>query len=143
MLVDRLQQRRKELGYTIKYVAQEAKQPERTVSRIFSGETPSPGVDTLYAIAAVLELTLDELVAGTNSVVGGKDYKHLLEENIALTDEVERLGNELALIRAENSVLNDKVVVLSAENDLLRIKLEHKEEIISLHNYYNKLKSNT
>lgn len=143
MWLDRLQQRRKELNYTIKYISQESKLPERTVTRIFSGETLSPSVDTLYAIATVLELTLDELVAGTNSVVGGKDYRHLLEENITLTNEVERLSGELALINAENSVLNDKVGVLSAENDLLRIKLEHKEEIIALHNYYNKLKSGT
>ena len=143
MWLDRLQQRRKELNYTIKHISQESKLPERTVSRIFSGETLSPSVDTLYAIAAVLELTLDELVAGTNSVVGGKDYRHLLEENITLTNEVERLSSELALINAENSVLKDKVGVLTTENDLLRIKLEHKEEIISLHNYYNKLKSGT
>ena len=143
MWLDRLQQRRKELNYTIKHISQESKLPERTVTRIFSGETLSPSVDTLYAIAIVLELTLDELVAGTNSVVGGKDYRHLLEENITLTDEVERLSGELALINAENAVLKDKVGVLSAENDLLRIKLEHKEEIIALHNYYNKLKSGT
>ena len=143
MWLDRLQQRRKELNYTIKHISQESKLPERTVTRIFSGETLSPSVDTLYAIAIVLELTLDELVAGTNSVVGGKDYRHLLEENITLTNEVERLSGELALINAENSVLKDKVGVLSAENDLLRIKLEHKEEIIALHNYYNKLKSGT
>lgn len=143
MWLDRLQQRRKELNYTIKHISQESKLPERTVTRIFSGETLSPSVDTLYAIATVLELTLDELVAGTDSVVGGKDYRHLLEENITLTDEIERLSGELALINAENSVLKDKVGVLTAENDLLRIKLEHKEEIISIHNYYNKLKSGT
>ena len=141
MLIDRLQQRRKELNYTIKYIAQESKQPERTVTRIFSGETLSPGVDTLYAIATVLELTLDELFAGTNSVVGNKHYADLIRENAEFTNEIERLNSELALINAEASVLKDKIGVLSAENDILRLKLEHKEEIIAVHNYYIRMKS--
>ena len=42
---------------------------------------------------------------------------------------------------AENAVLKDKVSNLSVENDVLRMKPEHKEEIIFLQNYYNKLKS--
>ena len=138
MWLDRIKERRKELNYTIKYISNEAKLPERTVSRIFSGETPSPCVDTLYGIAVVLGLSLDELLADSNIVVGGKSYRILCEENTNLTNEVERLNSALALISAENSMLKDKVGVLTAENDILRLKLEHKEEIISLHNYYMK-----
>ena len=141
MWLDRIKERRKELNYTIKYISNEAKLPERTVSRIFSGETLSPCVDTLYSIAVVLGLSLDELIADTNSVIGGKHYADLLKENADLINEVERLNSALALISAENSMLKDKVGVLTAENDILRLKLEHKEEIISLHNYYMK-KSN-
>lgn len=33
---------------------------------------------------------------------------------------------------------DDKVATLTAEIDLLRLKLEHKEELLALHNYYNK-----
>ena len=138
MWLDRIKDRRKELNYTIKYISQETKLPERTVTRIFSGETLSPSVDTLYSIAVVLGLSLDELLADTNSVVGGKHYADLIQENTELTNEVERLNSELALVIAESSVLKDKVGVLTAENGLLRLKLEHKEEIISLHNYYMK-----
>ena len=138
MWLDRIKDRRKELNYTIKYISQETKLPERTVSRIFSGETLSPSVDTLYGIAVVLGLSLDELLADTNSVVGGKHYADLMQENTELINEIERLNSELAMLSAENSVLNDKVGVLTAENGLLRLKLEHKEEIISLHNYYMK-----
>lgn len=142
MWLDIMKERRKELGYTIKYIAQEAPLPERTVSRIFSGETMSPSIDTLYAIAVVLDLSLDELLTGGNSVVSSKNYRVLQAENAELTNEIERLNSELALINAEASVLKDKIGVLSAENDILRLKLEHKEEIISIHNYYIKLKSN-
>ena len=138
MWLDRIKDRRKELNYTIKYISQETKLPERTVTRIFSGETLSPSVDTLYSIAVVLGLSLDELLADTNSVVGGKHYADLIEENTALMTEIERLNSELALVSVENSVLKDKVGVLTAENGILNLKLEHKEEIISLHNYYMK-----
>lgn len=138
MWLDIIKERRKELGYTVKYIAEESKLPERTVSRVFSGETALPYADTLYRIAIVLDLSLDELLADSKSVVGSKNYVVLHEENTKLTNEVEKLNGELALLSAENSVLKDKVGVLTTENDILRLKLEHKEEIISLHNYYMK-----
>ena len=138
MWLDILKEKRKELGYTIKHISQEAKLPERTVCRIFSGETPSPYADTLKRIADVLDLSLDEVFADSKAVVGGKHYAVLHEENETLTAEVERLNSELAILSAENTILKDKVGVITAENDILRLKLEHKEEIISLHNYYMK-----
>jgi transcriptional regulator with XRE-family HTH domain len=143
MWLDIIREKRKELGYSYKYVAEEAKSTERTVTRIFSGETKYPSVDTLYRIAVVLDLSLDDLLADSKSVVGGKNYVVLQEENELLTKEIERLSAELSLIGAENAVLKDKVVNLTAENDILRLKLEHKEEIISLHNYYINLKQNS
>ena len=136
MWLDIIRERRKELGYTIKHIAEETKLPERTVSRIFSGETPSPYADTLKRITDILDLSLDETLADTKSVIGSKHYIDLHEENERLTAEVERLNNELALVNAEMSVLKDKVVILNAENDILKLKLEHKEELLSLHNYY-------
>ena len=141
MWLDIIKERRKELGYTIKCVATKADLTERTTARVFSGDTPSPSADTLKRIAKALDLSLDYILADGNSVVGGKNYVELQEQNDTLTAEVERLNSELALISAENSVLKDKVGVLTTENDILRLKLEHKEEIISLHNYYIKLKS--
>lgn len=142
MWLDIIKERRKELGYTIKYIAQEAKLPERTVSRIFSGETALPYADTLYRIAVILDLSLDEILADSKAVVGGKNYVVLHEEVDTLSTEVERLNSELAIFSAENTMLKDKVGVLTAENDILRLKLEHKEEIISLHNYYIQMAKN-
>ena len=142
MWLDIIKERRKELGYSYKYIAEETKFPERTVARIFSGETKYPSVDRLYPIVVVLGLSLDDVLADSQSVLGGKNYIALHEENETLIAEVERLNSELALVNAENAVLKDKVGVLNAENDMLKLKLEHKEEIISLHNYYIKLKSN-
>ena len=109
--------------------------PERTVSRIFSGDTDNPYVDTLHRIVSVLGGSLDSIFADTKMVVGDSNL-------ITLQADVDRLNGELTIISAENAVLKDKVVNLTAENDILRLKLEHKEEIIALHNYYIKQKSN-
>lgn len=138
MWLEIIRERRKELGYSIKHVAEEAKLTERTTARIFSGETEEPYASNLYSIAVVLDLSLDDLLADGRAVVGSKKLAVLKEEKDALTAEVERLTAELALVAAENAVQKDKIVTLTAENDILRLKLEHKEEIIALHNYYNK-----
>ena len=138
MWQDRLNEKRKELGYSVKYVAQGVGKPERTVSRIFSGETPSPYVDTIKPIADFLDISLDEVFADSGAVVGGKKYAVLHAENENLTAEIERLNSELALVNVELAVQKDKVAVLTAENDILRLKLEHKDELLSLHNYYIK-----
>ena len=143
MWLDIIKERRAELGYTIKHISQEANLPERTVSRIFSGDTPSPYADTLKHITDVLGLSLDETLADTKSVIGGKNYIVLHEENERLTAkieelnaEIEKLSGEFALINTENIILKDKVGTFAAEIDLLRLKLEHKDELLSLHNYY-------
>ena len=117
-----------------KQIAEKTNLPERTVIRIFSGDTDNPYVDTLRRIVAVLGGTLDDLFAESKIVVGNQNLA-------ALQSEVERLTAENSMLAAENVILKDKNVTLSAENDLLRIKLEHKEEIISLHNYYKTLMS--
>ena len=137
-----LEEARKRLGYSYKYVAEESKTSEKTVTRLLTGATKAAPIDTVYRIASVLNLTLDDLFAESMSVIGGKHYIALQEENEALTKEVERLNAELTLVNAELAVLKDKVVTLSAESDLLRLKLEYKEEIIALHNYYIKFKAN-
>lgn len=133
MWLENLKELKKKTGLSAKQIADMANLPERTVVRIFSGDTPNPYVDTLYRIVGVLGGSLDDILADSKSVVGNKNLK-------VLQEEVDRLAAEAALINAENVMLKDKVGVLTAENDLLRLKLEHKEEIIALHNYYNSLK---
>ena len=133
MWLDNLKELKKTKGMSSKQIAEKTNLPERTVARIFSGDTDNPYVDTLVRIVGVLGGSLDDILADTKSVVGNKDLATLQEE-------VDRLNGEMAIMQAENAVLNTKVATLSAENDLLRLKLEHKEELLALHNYYNKLK---
>lgn len=135
MWLDNLKELKQETGMSSKQIAEATNLPERTVSRIFSGDTDNPYVDTLHRIVSVLGGSLDSILADTKVVVGNVGL-------ITLQSDIDKLNADITLLSAENSMLKDKVVNLTAENDILRMKLEHKEEIISLHNYYNKLKPN-
>ncbi len=135
MWLDNLKELKKAKGMSVKQIADATKLPERTVSRIFSGDTDNPYVDTLHRIVTVLGGSLDNILADTKTVVGSTNL-------ITLQEDLDRLNNESMLLQAENALLKDKVCTLTAENDMLRMKLEHKEEIISIHNYYIKKSNN-
>lgn len=142
MWLDNLKELKKAKGMSVKQIAEQTSLPERTVTRIFSGDTDNPYVDTLHRIVTVLGGSLDSILADTKVVVGGTNLITLQSDIDKLNGDIDRISGELALASAENAVLKDKVVNLTAENEILRLKLEHKEEIIALHNYYIKLKAN-
>lgn len=135
MWLDNLKELRKQKGNpTFKKIGEDANLPERTIARIFSGDTNNPYVTTIDLIAKALGGSLDEIFADTKVVVGNEKMAELQETINVVTAERD-------ILIAENVILKDKVVNLTAEIDLLKMKLEHKEEIINLHNYYNKVYS--
>ena len=44
---------------------------------------------------------------------------------------------EKDILVTEITMLKDKLACLTAENDMLKREIEHKEELINLHNYYH------
>lgn len=132
MWLDNLKNLKKAAGMSAKQIAEATNLPERTVTRIFSGDTENPYMDTLRRIVDVLGGSLDDLFVESKVRVANTDL-------IALQAEYDALSSEASNLRAENVRLNDKLSLLEAELDRLRLTLEHKEEIIALHNYYNKL----
>ncbi len=135
MWLDNLKELKKMKGMSVKQIADKTNLPERTVNRIFSGDTDNPYVDTLHRIVTVLGGSLDDILADTKVVVATESLVEVKEN--ATVIEAER-----DLITAENAILKDKVAALTAELDMVKMQLKHKEEIIALHNYYIKLKSN-
>ena len=135
MWSDKLKELKKQAGMSIKQIADKTNLPERTVSRIFSGDTDNPYVDTLHRIVTVLGGSLDDILTDTKVVVGDKNLATLQEDLAAAVAE-----RDLGI--AENTILKDKVAALTAENEMLKMQLMHKEELLALHNYYNKIKSN-
>ena len=133
MWLDNLKELKKEKNLSTKQLAEKSNLPEKTVTRILAGKTANPYMDTLDRLAVALGCTIGDILAGTKVVVG--------DENLAqLTTQLEATIAERDLVIAENAILKDKVSALSAENELLNMKLMHKEELLALHNYYNKLK---
>lgn len=134
MWLDNLKELKKKSGKTSKQIADETKIPESTVKRIFGGDTDDPYVSTIHRIVICLGGSLDHVLADTNAV--------LAPESLAEAKETARVAEaESDLIAAENKILRNKVAALTAEVELLNLKLAHKEELLALHNYYNKLKS--
>lgn len=133
MWLDNIKELKRNKGMSVKQIAEKTNLPERTVTRIFSGDTENPYVDTLHRIVTVLGGSLDDILADTKVVVGS-------ESLVSLQENVNVVSAERDLIVAENAILKDKVTALTSENELLRLQLKHKEELLALHNYYNKLK---
>lgn len=115
-----------------KQLAERSQVSEKTIKRMLTNRNYSTSIDTITRVAKALDTTLEDLFSDTDARVLGGNM-------VSVQEELQRVTAEKGILEAENSMLKDKVVALSAEIDLLRIKLEHKEEIISLHNYYNSL----
>lgn len=126
MWLDNLIELKKKSGLSSKQIAERTLLPERTVARIFHRETDSPTITTLIPIIKVLGGSFDEIFADTKAVIS----------NQTLID-----------ITTERDLLKDKVLELTVENEKLKMNIlhkdviiSHKDEIIALHNYYNKVK---
>ena len=120
---DRILEAKKEKGIKTKCMADYMQMPERTITRILSGKTQTPYVDTVIALGASVGLTPREIFSETGLVVGDQDLA-------VLQAEAERLLNEIADLNAEIERLKSQVTALTVENDLLHFKLEHWEELV-------------
>lgn len=119
-----------------KQIAEVTKLPERTVNRIFSGDTDNPYVDTLHRIVTALGGSLDDILADTKVVVASEtlvEVKETLEEVKGTANVMEA---ERDLIKVENERLKVENANMATELQLLKKELQHKEELLALHNYY-------
>jgi transcriptional regulator with XRE-family HTH domain len=136
MWLDNLKELKKSKGMSAKQIAEKTNLPERTVTRIFSGDTDNPYVDTLHRIVTVLGGSLDDILADTKVVVATEslvEVKETLEEvkGTATVMEAQR-----DLVKIENERLKVENANMATELQLLKKELQHKEELLALHNYY-------
>ena len=135
MWLDNLKELKKKAGMSTKQIAEKTRLPERTVNRILAGETDHPYADTLDIIVKALGYDLGDIFADTKVVVA-------TDELVEIKEAVDVVEAERDLILVENEMLKTKNAAMATEIELLKKELQHKDEIIAIHNYYNKLKPN-
>ncbi len=116
MWLDNLKELKKRTGMTAKAIAKQANLPDATVENVLAGTVKNPRIDTIRQIVTALGGSLDEIFAESGAVIGDQKLSKLQEERDALIIEISKE-------RAENAKL-------STEVQLLRLKLEHKDEIL-------------
>lgn len=113
---DRILEAKEAKGIKTRSMAAYSGMTEKTVIRMLNGETREPYVGNVILLGASVGLTPMEIFSETGLVVGSQDLA-------TLQAEVDRLT-------AEAAKLKDEVASLTVKNDILRLKLEHKEELI-------------
>ena len=146
MWLDNLKELKKEAGMSAKQIADKTNLPERTVNRIFSGETDNPYVDTLHRIVTVLGGSLDDILADTKVVVATESLVEVKESLVEAQETIEVvketatiMESERDLTKIENERLKVEIANLKTELQLLKQELQHKDELLELHKFYRKL----
>lgn len=137
MYRDRILEEKKRLNLSTKTIADTSRLhlPEETISRVLSGKTADPGIHTVIDIA---------------ESVGMKPYEAFMDSTLAaefkafleLKSRSEESEAERISIIAENETLKATNAGLVDRIRVLEMHLSYKEELLALHNHYNKIKSN-
>lgn len=129
MWLKNLKELKKRTGMSTKQIADKSNLPERTVNRIFSGDTDNPYIETLHRIVDALGYTLNDIFADTAAIVATEDV-------IEIKENVDVVEAERDLTLVENEMLKKKIDALTTEVELLKREIQHKDELLALHNYY-------
>ena len=135
MWLDNLKDLKKKTGMSTKQIADKANLPEKTVNRILSGDTDHPRIDTLVLIVEAMGGKMNEIFADTNVVVA-------TESLVEIKETAKVVEAENSVVYAKNDMLEAKITALTMEVELLKKELQHKEELLAVHNFYTKLMQN-
>lgn len=136
MWLDKIIDAKKKQNITTKMMADRSRIPEQTITRILSKKTEFPRIDTVLDLGASVGLTARELFDETTSVVGDKSIAMLQEELDRVNAAFAALQSDMTAISTDYAMLKSNNDDLKHENDILRIKLECKDELIRLYNRY-------
>lgn len=129
MWLDNLKELKKTKGMTAKQIADATKIPESTIKRIFAGDTTDPYVSTIHRIVIALDGSLDQILADTNAILSTESIVEVRENADVVEAERDLIIKENAILKAENTALSARIAMLEKD-------LQHKDELLALHNYY-------
>ena len=132
MLLDNLKELKKVSNMTYEEIAVASMTPESTVKRIFAGKC-EPLASTLYRIVRALGGSLDDILADTNIVLSPKTLAEVTESAEVAEAERNLLLAELEMLRAKTSAQETEIA-------LLKERLQHKDELLAVYNYFTKIK---
>ena len=141
MWLENLRELKAKTGMSSKQIADIQKVSEKSVKRVFTGEAKNPGVDLVRKIIEAMGGSWNEIFAESGAVIGSQDLVTLQMEVVRLSEENTILAQNVKMANIDLAVQKDKVTALETEIEILKLQLKHKDEIIALHNYYNKIKT--
>lgn len=134
MWLENLKELKKKTNMSVKMIAEKTLLPERSIARIFNGETENPTITTLIPIITALNGSFNEVFADTQVVIGNNTTA-VLQEN------VEVVQAEKDLVVADYEILKEKYDATIKELELLKNELMYTKKLLAVHEYYTKLKS--
>ena len=105
---------------------------EETINRLLSGKTADPGVNTVLDVAETVGLKPYEVFMDATLAAEFKAFLELKSRSEETETERIRIIAENESLKATNAGLVDRIRVLEME-------LSHKEDLLALHNHYNKI----
>ena len=127
MYRDRINEQKTILKISNKTISERSqlKLPEDTISRFLSNKSHDAYVSTMLDVCEAVELKPYELFM---DAITAAQFKLFLETRLSDMDNA-----------AELEMLRTQTAAQEAEIALLKERLQHKDEIIAIHNHYNSL----
>lgn len=132
MLLENLKELKKVSGMTYEEIADASMTSESTIKNIFGGKC-EPLASTLYRIVKALGGSLDDVLADTNIILSPKTLAEVTETAEVAEAERDLLLAELEMLRAKTSAQETEIA-------LLKERLQHKDELLAVYNYFTKIK---
>ena len=141
MWLERILEEKKHLGFTTKEMSERTKGtlPERTIVRILTKETENPRIDTIIDLGASVGLTPSELFADDTIVEAAETIVEVKETLVEAQKAAEVIEAQKDIVTAELEMLRAKTAAQDVEIALLKAKLQHKEELLAVYNYFTKI----
>lgn len=136
MYIDRICEEKKRLNMSAKTMSDISRLhlSEETIRRVLSGKTADPGVNTLADISESVGLKLYEIFMDSTTASEFEAFLQLKLKDSASDMERIKITAENEVLKATNAGLVDRIRVLE-------MQLAHKEELLSVYQYFTNKKS--